>query len=149
MKVSDISTGLVHSWCSMFDGSIATEITHSSIFLMVNIFVCNKSNHNSDDNSYQWLIIHLSIHSLNKFTLNTCYRLGARLSAKVATANMAHHNYFNQMDLSDQASGILVLLHYVFIYSSVRIYLKSTRNVDVLCLRLYLCYKEKGKEHSS
>ena len=50
---------------SMFDGSIAIEITHSSIFLMVNIFVCNKNNHNFDDNSYQWLIIHLSIHSFN------------------------------------------------------------------------------------
>ena len=91
MKVSDISTGLVHSRCSMFDGSIAIEITHSSIFLMVNIFVCNKNNHNFDDNSYQWLIIHLSIHSFNKFTLNTCCRLGARLSAEAATANLAHH----------------------------------------------------------
>lgn len=89
MKVSDISTGLVHSWCSMFDGSIAIEITHNSaVFLMVNIFVCNKNNHNSDDNSYQWLIIHLFIHSTNShWTPVTGWVPGLA----VATANMVHH----------------------------------------------------------
>ena len=60
-----------------------------------------------------------------------------------------HQNYFSQMDLSDQVSGILVLLHYVFISNSTRIYLKSTRNVNVLCLKLYLHYKKKGKQYFS
>ena len=67
MRVSDISTGLVHNWCSISDGPIAIEITHSSTLLMVNISVCNKINHNrnSDGDSHQWMIIHWwSIHHL-------------------------------------------------------------------------------------